>query len=66
MSATSIDLYYLTIPNIIEGSVLPIIVGGVVVGAGIGIIGWIGLAIWSKILSIEAGRNGKPIPKEQR
>lgn len=45
----------------IVGSVLPIIIG---VGVGVGIIGWIGIEIWSKLMSIEARRQGKPAARE--
>ena len=63
MKTTDILYTTITTPEIIEGYVLPIVAGGLVVGAGLGIIGLIAIEIWSRIISIEARRNKSPKPQ---
>ena len=45
----------------IAGYDLPVIIGA---GVGLGIIGWLGVAIWSAIISMEARRNRKPAAQD--
>jgi hypothetical protein len=53
---------YISLPPLTE-ILTPIIIGAVVVGGLLGIVGWVGVAIWSKIISIELKRNENKNPE---
>lgn len=45
-------------------ALVPFIIGAIGVGAGLGIIGWVGLKIWSQVVSLAIKANGVPRGEE--
>lgn len=63
----STDIHYPSTIEIIDiastylqaTGVVPVIAGAVVVGIGVGIVAWVGIAIWSKVQSWQIQRAGR-------